>query len=153
MRTENPQRGRHNHNSEPEDLVAEEPRPRIPPGQYDAYCLRTEFGRSFGGRRDIYILFKIHGGEFDGIELFMACTHPKGKVSSRCKYYQQWTLAAGRPPRRREPLSREAFPDRMYRILVRDTRKKHGDGSLMADCVQYSVVDSIVEPLTGGPQP
>lgn len=134
--------------------IAEQQRPRIPPGEYDAICHKTETGRSWGGRTDIYILFRICGGKWDGTELFMACTyHLKRKLSPRYKYYQQWTLAKGAPPEKGERLSPEVFCHKMYRIYVRGTQKRHGDGRLMANCVQYSVVDSIIETQTGIPMP
>lgn len=130
--------------------VAEQFSPRIPPGEYDAICYKTETGRSWGGRTDIYILFRIIGGSQDGTELFMVCTyHPKRKLSQRYKYYQQWTLAKGAPPKKGERLSPKVFCHKMYRILVRDTGRRHSNGQPMADCLQYSVVDSIIETQTG----
>jgi len=132
--------------------IAEEFRIRIPPGEYDAICYKTETGRSWGGRTDIYILFRIIGGSQDGTELFMACTyHPKQKLSLRYKYYQQWMLAKGAPPKKGERLSPKVFCHKMYRVLVRDTERKHSNGQPMADCLQYSVVDSIIETQTGVP--
>ncbi len=137
---------------ENEAPIAEQPRPRIPASEYDAICYKTETGRSWGGRTNIYILFRIIGGSQDGTELFMACTyHPKGKLSQRYKYYVQWTLAKGAPPKKGERLSPKVFCGKMYRVLVRDTQIRHSNGKLMADCLQYSVVDSIIETQTGIP--
>ena len=138
--------------AENEAPVAEQFSPRIPPGEYDAICYKTETGRSWGGRTDIYILFRIIGGSQDGTELFMACTyHAKRRLSPRYKYYQQWTLAKGQPPGKGKRLSRKVFCNKMYRVLVRDTQRKHSNGQPMADCLQYSVVDSIIETKTGIP--
>lgn len=132
--------------------VAEQFSPRIPPGEYDAICYKTETGRSWGGRTDIYILFRIWGGRGDGTELFMVCTYNLNrKLSPRYKYYQQWTLAKGRPPGKGERLSRKVFCNKMYRVLVRDTQRRHSNGKLMPDILQYSVVDSIIETQTGIP--
>lgn len=132
--------------------IAEQSRPRIPTSEYDAVCYKTETGRSWGGRTDIYILFRIIGGSQDGTELFMACTyHPKRKLSQRYKYYQQWTLANGAPPKKGERLSPKVFCNKMYRVLVRDTQRRYSNGKLMPDILQYSVVDSIIETQTGIP--
>ena len=126
--------------------VAEQFSPRIPPGEYDAICYKTETGRSWGGRTDIYILFRIIGGSQDGTELFMACTyHVKREMTLRFKYYQQWTLANGTPPKKGERLSRKIFLNKKYRVLVRDTKRRHSNGKPVADFLQYSVVDSIIE--------
>lgn len=123
---------------------------RIPPGEYEAVCYDTRTGPGFGGHTSAYIWFRITGGKYDGEELFMACRYkPKARLSPRHKYYQQWVLAANRRPHKGERLSLGVFKNRLFSILVRDTQKKHRSGRLMADCVQYSVVDSIIEPLTG----
>lgn len=122
---------------------------RIEPGIYDAICYKTETGKSFGGRYDIYIRFKIFGGPHDGTRLFMACTFPKGRMSPRRKYYQQWMLASGRPPFKGERLARKVFLHKLYSVSVRDTNKQFSNGERMPDFMQYSVVDSIVETKTG----
>jgi len=132
--------------------VAGQSRPRIPPGEYDAICYKTETGKSWGGRTDIYIRFRIIGGSQDGRELFMACTyHAKRRLSPRHKYYQQWALAKGRPPAKGERLSQKIFSNKMYRVSVRYTQRRHSNGKLMPNFLQYSVVDSIIETQTGIP--
>jgi hypothetical protein len=122
--------------------------PRIPPGEYDAICIATERGRSWGGREDIYLRFRIHGSPCHGTTLFMVCTyHAKAELSRRHKYWQQWTLANGGPPLRGERLSPAVFHNRLFRVIVRYTRKCHSNGRPMPDWIQYSVVDSIVDRL------
>ena len=133
--------------------IASLPNPHIPPGEYTANCISYKAAKTFNGRRDIFISFEIYDSKYEGAVLFMACTYSTGEIRPRHKYYQQWTLAAGRQPNKKESLSPEIFPGRMYRVLVRDTQKRHADVKLMADCVQYSVVESIIEPLTGGQKP
>jgi len=132
-----------------QDVIAEAYKSRIRPGYYHAVCTSVTSGVSFGGRRDIYIRFKIHGGEYHGTQLYMACTYPKGKMSPRHKYYQQWMLANGGPPEKGQRLGRKIFPHRLYLIVVRDTQKKFPNGKPMPDYMQYSVVDTIIKPLTG----
>ncbi len=122
---------------------------RIPEGEYDAYCYKTKEGPGFGGRRNVYVFFRIYGGEYHDTKLFMACTYPPGKMSPRHKYYQQWVIANGGIPKRGQRLARKVFPKKMYRVLVRDTKKKHSNNRPMAEAIQYSVVDSIVETATG----
>jgi hypothetical protein len=139
-------------NGEVAEPIAQESRSRIPPGKYKAICYAAETGRSFGGRRDIYILFRIQGSRYDGTELFMACPYPKRKTSPRYKIYDQWSLAMGRLPAKNEKLSGEAFTGKMYEVIVRDTRKKFSDGRPKPDFLQYSVVESIITPLTGVPR-
>ena len=123
---------------------------RIPPGEYDAVCYRARTGPGYGGHISAYLWFRITGGKFDGEELFMACRYqPTAELSPRHKYHQQWVRAANRRPGKGERLSFGVFKNRLFRVLVRDTQKRHSGGHLMADCAQYSVVDSIIEPMTG----
>ncbi len=133
--------------------TAEAPPPHIPPGEYQAECVGYKTGRTFKGRRDIFINFVIYGGEYDGIPLFMACTYPKGALRPRHKYHLQWTLAARRLPRKREPLDPKIFVNCVHRVRVRFTTRRHADGTLMPEYAQYSVVDTIIEPTTRGPIP
>lgn len=133
-------------------VQAEEMPTTILPGEYDAICYDVERGISWGGRENIYIKFKIYGGAFDGAELFMACTFKiKSKMSYRHKYYQQFSIANGGPPFRGQRLSPCIFKNKMYRVLVRDTVRKFPNQRMMPRFLQYSVVDTILEVLAGGP--
>jgi len=138
-----------NRHDDDQDPIAGESLPRIKPGDYDAVCYKVGSGRGYGGRKDIYIQFRITEGEHEGVELFMACTNYGKKIKPRCKYYIQWTIAKGRSPEKGERLSRNIFLNRLYRIRVRDTMRKYKDGTSLPDCVQYSVVESILAVLVG----
>jgi len=122
---------------------------RIPEGRYDATCYKFETGVSFGGVRKIYIKFRIYGGDFDGVDLFMVCTYPKTKIRPRFKYYTQWILATGRHPSKRERLSPKVFLNKMYRVIVRDTDPKFPDGKSKPDIFKHSIIDSLIEVLAG----
>jgi len=130
--------------------VAGEVYPRVPAGEYEAICYDVRKGRSWGGREDIYIRFRLRDGKYDGTELFMVCTFPtKRKLTPRFKYYQQWTIAVGRKPDRRERMVFGVFKKRLFRILVRDV-EKNSSGHPLPDVLKYSVVAKIIEPMTGG---
>ena len=122
---------------------------RIPEGIYDAICFKTETAMGFGGSRKIYFKFRIYGGEHDGVELFMVCNFPKTKIGKRYKYFDQWMLALGRHPSKGERLSPKIFRNRLFKILVRDTKPRFSNGKFKPDIFKYSVVDSIIEALTG----
>lgn len=139
--------------TEDDGPLINECRVRIKAGTYDAICYRTETGNSWGGRQDIYIRFKIYGSKYDGTKLFMACTYPRGRMTTRHKYYEQWVLAMGGPPRKGERLARKEFLHKLYKVLVRDTNKKFSNGTRMPDYMQYSVVDTIIETQTGISRP
>ena len=132
------------------DVVTESVRPTVPSAEYEAICFKTEYGISFGGRKDLYVRFRICDGEFDGTELFMAINPPK-KLTQRTKKWQQWALAIGRQPRKGERFSKGIFENKMFKILVRLTRAKFDNGQQKPDFMQYSVVDTILEAQTGVP--
>ncbi len=128
---------------------AEEFPPRIEPGEYEAVCYKIETGRSWGGRTNIYIRFRIISGECEGIELFLTAPIPNKKYNHRHKYYKQWMLATCRPPHKKETLARKVFRNRLFLIKVRDTKRVDDDGKPLPDFMQYSVVHTIIKPLTG----
>jgi len=131
------------------DPQAQEFYPRIRADIYEAICYKIEVGIGWAARKNIYFRFRIMGGEYDGTELFMTCPHYKGNISPRCKYYKQWMLAMGRPPHNKERLVRRIFKNRLFLVRVRDTNRKHDDGTEYPQFMQYSIIDSIIRPLTG----
>jgi len=140
------------HSDQDSAPFAQELPARIPPGEYDAVCYDTEIGRSWGNREDIYIKFRIIDGPYVGTELVLICTyHRKSEISHRHKYYKQFCLAFGSAPQRGQRLSRSIFKNKSYSVLVRDTERKFRNKRLMPSYLQYSVVDTILETLTGIP--
>jgi len=135
-----------------DERTAGEPRPRIPDGEYTAICHQTRIAKSFGGRREMYVLFRVYGGPFDGAELPMFCTFPPGKLSRSTKLYRQYSIAMGGTPLKGERVSGKAFRGKMYRIIVGTSKAKHDDGTLLPDFLQYSVVRGIKEVMTGVPE-
>lgn len=124
--------------------------PLIPEGDYEAQCIRSEVYKCFNGQRKAMLWFRIHGGSHDGEELFMACSYPYGSKSISLKINEQWMIAQGRRLRRGEQICLEKFTKRMYFVKVRTTARKFEGGSLKPEFMQYSVVDRILESLTGG---
>jgi len=139
--------------SESDPIVADEFFPQIPEGQYKAVCYKANYAQTFGGVRKLFLGFRVFGGRYDGTELFMACPKPVGKPKINHKLHIQWSLAMGRVPNKGEHLSKNAFLRKMFLVEVRDTRRKHNStGKLLPKSLQYSVVDTILETLTGIPE-
>ena len=132
--------------------IADELPPRIQPGKYEAICYEAKLGTSWGRAPRMFLRFRIYGGRCDGTELFMACTCnlTSKKMSHRHKYYQQWTIANGSPPRKNQRLSPKVFLNRMFQVLVRDTSRRFPNKEPYPDCLQYSVIETLIEPMTGG---
>lgn len=135
--------------SESEEPVAGEVRPLIPEEDYNGVCYKTSKGKSWGGKYAIFVNFRVVGGLYDGTDLFMACQF-YSPFKERHKYYEQWAIAAGRRPHSGERLARKVFLGRLYRIRVRNSKRVFSDNTPKPETLQYSVVDRIIEPLTGG---
>jgi len=84
----------------------------------------------------------------DDTELFMACNYPERTITPKHKYYQQWVLVNGGPRAKGQRLARKNFLNKKYLVLVQNTKRKHSNGKLMADSLQYSVVDSILKVIS-----
>lgn len=139
--------------SESDLIVAEEFFPQIPGGQYEAVCYKANYAQTFGGRRALFLGFRVFGERYDGTELFMACPKPERKLKVNHKLYMQWSLALGRAPYKGERLNKNVFLHKMFLVEVRDTRRKYNStGRLLPKSLQYSVVDTILETLTGIPE-
>ena len=132
-----------------QDPVGEELPPRVRPGLYKACCFAVELGKSFGNRESAFVRFRIPEGDHGGIELFMACTFSRKRLTYRHKYHQQWTIANGGQPKKGQRLSRKTFLNKWFIVEVRDTKRRYQGGLIMEDFFQYSVVERIIERFTG----
>jgi len=139
--------------SESDAITANEFYPQIPKGQYEAICYEVKYAQTFGGRRALFLGFRVFGERYDGTELFMACPKPERKLKVNHKLHVQWSLALGRAPNKGEHLNKKVFLHKMFLVEVRDTRRKYNStGRLLPKSLQYSVVDTILETLTGIPE-
>lgn len=134
------------------EVIAEEPLVQIPPGEYQAVCKKAVYKFCQGGDKRLFIEFVIIEGKFAGVQLFMVCPTPSGKLRIRHKLYNQWAIVLGRKPHKGERFNRKIFEKKMYKVSVRNTRKKFsGTGRIMPEYLQYSVVDEIIEVVAGLP--
>lgn len=133
-----------------ENPEAEEFHAVIKSGEYTATCIGTDVQSLYRGQRKVYLRFRLTGGEYDGVELFMACNFPKGKITRNYKYYKQWMMANGGPPHKGQRPARKTFVGKKFRILVGLTDRKHENDESMPEYMQYSVVKDILELLSEG---
>jgi len=133
-----------------DEIISGEPRPLIPPGEYEAICYEMNISPCQGGSKRVFVQFRVYDGPLDGTELFMCCLKPSGKLRERLKLHIQMSLALGRRPHKGERLSKKVFIGKLYRVKVRDTRRKFTTtNEIMPKFMQYSIVDTILETLTG----
>lgn len=126
-------------------LVAGDPPPRIPPGEYYAVCTDFKLIPSYRGVEKLVFSFTVHGGQYDGTKLAMFCTKPpSAKKMHRHKLYREWSIAIGRFPRKGDRATKKTFVNRLYRVQVVLTKKKYPGGRLYPDHLQTSVVQHII---------
>jgi hypothetical protein len=134
----------------PEDLslVAPEPRPNIPPGDYVAACIRIE-PSDYRTNPKLCLVFRITEGEYTGLELsmFLNLSEIKeGRPSPATRFYQNWVVANfGRRPQRGDRMPLKVFKGGTFLVAVRDAKPRHYDGAVLPESMKYSVIDHLVE--------
>jgi hypothetical protein len=130
-----------------DDAVEWKDYPRIPSGEYAAYCAWGRKYRDPAFRRWTFLLrFDVfRDGLIEVIaRLPMWLSLGSGetpRASRRGKYLKEWVRANGGPPLRGDRLASKVFVDRMCRVEVGDTL--HGP-------VPYSIVKKVLTWDTGG---
>lgn len=131
---------------------------QIPEGRYRVQCLECKayyFARY--NSHKLVLTFRIIEGEYEGTVLLMYLNltdNETGKVykkfSSKTDYYINWVIAnnerlPSRNDRARMPYS--IFKNGIFEVKVRNTNRKHRDGTLLPECLNYSVVDHLIKRL------
>jgi hypothetical protein len=125
--------------------------PRIPEGDhYEVQFVRAEKHYQWDGWKLFMWVKVLTPGEWFGKDVYMACSlPPKGRWSSSHKYWLAWVLAAGRRPTRADRMSTKVFLNKIFRVRIRIVRKT-AKGIRRTAEQEYSVVDELLELLTGG---
>ena len=123
----------------------------IPAGTNTVGFLRAE-KKWLWGCEKIFLWFQILDfGEFQGVEVYMACNAPKkgnkGRMPISHKFYQAWVLAAGRKPDRFDRMSTKVFRGKLFLAQVR-TVKNNAKNVARSPLLQYSLIDELLEQLT-----
>jgi hypothetical protein len=121
--------------------------PRIPTGEYRAYCKWGKQYRDPGFRRWLCLLrWDVLTNDLLRVQASVPQWFPLGsrekpRASRRGKYLPEWIRANGGPPARLDRLSPSVFVYRMARVEIGDTEGP----------APYSVVRRIIEWETGSP--
>lgn len=132
--------------------VADDPRPLLEEGVYEAACVRAEiieFHR-FGKARKIILHFEIVGGAHGGERVFfpMSALKPGGRVGRGSKLYASYLIAnGGKPPGRRDRLSLKVFKHKLFRVRLGTAQPRFEDGKLKPQQFHYSIVSELLERL------
>lgn len=128
-----------------EPICEDAPFPRYKPGIYEARCVGTKVYRDPRFKRliarlefrtlpdcqPVFGFLNLGGGD-----------EPKAGRGS--EYYRAWTLANGTTPRKRETMSARVFKDKIFRVRIGDTTRKH-DGREHSPAEVYSTVKEILK--------
>jgi len=134
-----------------EIVCADNPKPLIPNGTYEAQCVRHDSGFCFGKSRKVFLYFKIiEQGEHHGKEIFQAFNMPYNKkMKAGSKYYKTWCMVNDwNQPSRNTKMAPRLFLNKICKIKTRTVKPKH-NGKDMPDNFWYSVVDEILEVVAG----
>lgn len=128
--------------------------PLLPEGTYELGFVKADLNKHLWGRSKLFLQFQVLDvGEHHGKLLFMSMNFPKnGSISISSKFLQQWMVAAGGPPARRDRLSTRIFRGKVFAGRVRTvTSYVHSSGKLMDrdPSTYYSVVDHLIEVRAG----
>lgn len=129
--------------------------PLIPEGDYTLAFVRAERKNNLWGRTKIFLHFAVlDPGEYHGKVLFMSANIPtNGNFPISSKFLQQWSLAAGIQPRRRDRLAMNVFKGKAFLGHVRTVKQfVHSDKKMKPrdPSTFYSVVSHLIEILAGG---
>lgn len=128
--------------------------PLVPDGNYELAFVRVDQKKNLWGRMKLFLHFKIldHGEHF-GAVLFMAVNVPtNGNFSISSKFLQQWVIAAGFHPSRRDRLSTRVFRGKVFFGAVRTVTQFVHSSKKMKErdpASFYSVVDHLLEVRAG----
>ncbi len=130
--------------------------PLIPDGEYEAACFRVEGPKTVFGPKSwrIFLYFRIIGGEYHDVEIFFPLNFAD-KHGNKCKkipvgskLYHAISIAYGgrKPPGNLKNLG--IFRGSLFRIRTKTITKNQDQTEKPTD-LRYSVVDCLVERLTG----
>jgi hypothetical protein len=140
------QRSMRNQRAEQDDAIEWKVYPRIPPGEYSAYCYWGKRYRDPGLHRWTCLL-RWDVLSDDLLRTIAQCVPvwfplgdgEKPRASRRGKYLREWVRANGGPPAPGDRLSPKVFTRRVARVEIGDTKSP----------VPYSVVKKIIRWETG----
>ncbi|WP_447983229.1 hypothetical protein [Nitrospira sp. Nam74] len=122
----------------------------IPPGDHYEVAFTRAEREWMWGQEKLFLWFKIiTPGPWLGAELYMACNAaPKGRWTPSYKFWCAYVLAHGDRPNRADRISTAVFRGKVFRARIR-TVKKTAKQSDRTPAQQYSVIDEVLERLTG----
>jgi hypothetical protein len=128
-------------------VAADDPRPRIPDGQYVAFCKRVSKYRNPRFKRDeIALHFVICEGVYSKTKLMrFYLAETAGRLRSH--YYREWVIANdGKPPARGDRMPLTRFKGKLFAVRV-TTVVTDAYQEKLQPALQYSKVAAVLELL------
>jgi len=126
-----------------------DPRPRIPEGKYEAVCIKVEVSSYLANEKRLYLHFQIITDEHMGVKIFGIYNYSYKSFPRGSKYYTDWSIANGALPKRADRMTTRVFKGKAFLVKVRDAIPRYDDGTPKPKMFRYSVVDRVIERLTG----
>lgn len=120
------------------------PYPRYEPGTRDVRCFRAVLYRSKRFKRWVCRLdcqFLWNSGEICGFLNLGNGDRPHAGGGSL--YRRVWVMANGAQPRKRQPLARSVFVDRVSRVRIADVDRRH-DNTEASEPEKYSTIQEFL---------
>ena len=132
-------------------VCAENYRPLIPDGIYEAQCVKYDSSFKLGKTRKTFLHFRIlEPGSHFGKQIFMAFNMPETKkIRMGSKYYKTWCMVnSWKQPSKNAKMSPRIFKNKIFKVKTRTVQPKL-NGKKIPENFRYSVVDEIVEVMAG----
>jgi hypothetical protein len=125
-------------------ICEQDPYPHYASGKHEAQCIEIKIYRDpqFHCWK-AQLVFRIVADGTRVLKFFDMGKGEKPKAGPRSEYRRAWVIVNGAPPKKRQILSRSAFIEKIFEVVVGDVRKRH-DGREHPECAIYSVIKEIV---------
>jgi hypothetical protein len=127
-------------------ICGDDPRPLIPPGNYEACCVGYDLCHVRRYKRtSLRLDFQLTCEPDLRVAKFVNMGQGKGqKRGPSTEFYRLWSLFNGDLPKRRQPMSLEIFDGKFCMVKV-ETVVTNAKGNELAEMLRYSVVREVLK--------
>jgi len=122
-----------------------DPHPRVPPGDYVLYCSEAKVYCD-PGLKAYKCRLRFSDPSSETLPMLSAFinlgSNPK-PPGPRSRYYQEWTIANGARPKRKDRMSPNVFLGKFFLVRVGWVHEKQYDGRAHTEHTRYSLVREI----------
>lgn len=128
-------------------ITKEDPRPLLKEGIYEVQYHSHKLDKFFGGYK-LYVNFQVCSLSEDKTELIFKAYNYYDKLPTGSSLYKDFTLLHGAKIRKNSSLTMKLFKNKILAVRVRTVSLNRKQLKL-TECLQYSVVDEIINIVAG----